>query len=84
MINDGTDGIDLLAENTNRYRTGTSYGHTHTFQIERKMNIGDSLTIIDEFIYSSYYVKDFYDFKCETDGRSHSCSTFSGRLIKKL
>ena len=82
LINDGEIGIDQLNENTGYYRSGTSYGHNHSFQIEREMKIGEALTIIDEYSYEN--LKDFYSYKCSTNQQEHSCSVITGRLIKRL
>ena len=75
-------GIDQLNENTSRYQTYNDYGHTHSFQIEREMQAGDTLTIIDQYSYNT--VRDFYEFKCSTNQQEHSCSHITGRLIKRL
>ena len=84
LINNGEVGADQLNENTSRYQTssGTLLGHNHSFQIEREMNVGDSLTIIDNYAYTS--IKDYYENKCTTNEKDHSCSHITGRLIKRL
>ena len=82
LINNGEVGIDQLNENTSRYQTYNDYGHTHSFQIEREMQAGDTLTIIDQYSYNT--VRDFYEFKCSTNQQEHSCSHITGRLIKRL
>ena len=86
LINDGEVGVDQLMENANRYQTDSQYGHNHSFQIEREMKVGDTLTIIDEYTYysSSYPVKDYAYYKCTTNQEEHSCSHITGRLIKRL
>ena len=83
LINNGEVGVDQLNENSNRYQTG-SHGHTHSFQIEREMKVGDTLTIVDQYVYSSYYLYDYSEYKCSTNQQDHSCSHITGRLIKRL
>ena len=86
VINNGEVGVDQLMENQSRYQTDSQYGNSHSFQIEREMKIGDTLTIIDEYQYysSSYPIKDFSYFKCTTNQEEHSCSYITGRLMKRL
>lgn len=81
-INDGDVGIDQLNENTNRYQTNSNLGHKHSFQIEREMKVGETLTIIDTYAYNSF--GDYFEYKCTTNEKEHSCSHITGRLIKRL
>ena len=82
LINDGDDGVDHLLENSARYRSYSYDGHGHNFQIERELKVGDTLTIKDEYAYDT--LRDYNYFKCKTNEEEHSCSYFTGRLIKKL
>ena len=81
LINNGEVGIDQLNENTSRYQS-SSYGHNHSFQIEREMKVGDTLTIIDQQSYTT--LRDYTEYKCSTNQQEHSCSHITGRLIKRL
>ena len=82
LINGGEDGVDQLMENTNRYQTSNSYGHSHSFQIERELKVGDILTIVDQQSYGT--IPDYSYYKCTTNQEEHSCSYITGRLIKRL
>ena len=83
MINNGEVGLDHLMENTARYLTNNvSQGHSHSFQIEREMKVGDVLTIVEYYSYNSLY--DYSENKCSTNQEEHSCSHITGRLIKRL
>ena len=82
VINNGEVGVDQLNENTRRDQTSSLLGHNHSFHIEREMNVGDALTIIDNYAYTS--IKDYYENKCSTNQEEHSCSHITGRLIKRL
>ena len=84
LINNGEDGVDQLNENTSRYQSNSQLGHGHSFQIEREMNVGDTLTIIDEYSYNNNNINDYEQFKCTTNQKEHSCSHITGRLIKRL
>ena len=84
LINNGEVGIDQLNENASRYQTNTYNGHTQSFQIEREMKVGDTLTIMDEYVYSTSYLNDYSEYKCSTNNQAHSCSHITGRLIKRL
>ena len=84
LINGGDVGVDQLMENTDRYQSSSYYGHNHSFQIERKMQVGDTLTIIDQLSYYDYAIKDYSENKCSTNEKEHSCSHITGRLIKRL
>ena len=81
LINNGDAGVDQLNENTSKYVNGDT-GHNHSFQIEREMKVGDTLTVIDEYAYGTLY--DYSNQKCSTNQKNHSCSHFTGRLIKRL
>ena len=82
LINNGEVGIDQLTENTSIYSSNTRYGHNHSFQIEREMQRGDTMTIIDEYAYYELY--DYNENKCSTNQHEHSCSYITGRLIKRI
>ena len=82
LINNGEVGIDQLNENTAYSVSNSYYGHNHSFNIERAMEVGDTLTIIDDNAYNNIY--DFYDYKCSTNKQEHSCSHITGRLIKRI
>ena len=82
LINNGEIGVDQLNENASRYQTNSLLGHNHSFQIEREMNVGDALTIIDQYSYGT--INDYAEYKCSTNGKEHSCSHITGRLIKRL
>ena len=82
LINNGEIGIDQLNENTSRYQSYNEHGHNHSFQIEREMKVGDTLSIIDQYAYSS--IRDYTEYKCSTNQLEHSCSHITGRLIKRL
>lgn len=82
LTNNGEVGIDQLNENTSYTHSNSYYGHNHSFKIERAMEVGDTLTIIDEHASTSLY--DFYEYKCSTNQQDHSCSHITGRLIKRL
>ena len=82
LINNGVNGVDFLLENSSYTSSSSGSGHSHYFQIERKLKVGDILTIKDEYVYSSLY--DYTYHKCSTNGQEHSCSYITGRLIKKL
>ena len=82
LINNGEVGIDQLNENTSYYQSNSYYGNNHSFNIERAMEVGDTLTIIDEIASSSLY--DFTEYKCSTNRQEHSCSHITGRLIKRI
>ena len=84
LINNGDAGVDQLNENSARYQTNSEYGHTHSFQIEREMRVGDSLTIVDQYTWNNQYLHDFDEYKCSTNQQEHSCSHITGRLIKRI
>ena len=82
LINNGEVGIDQLTENSSINSSNSRYGHNHSFQIEREMQRGDTMMIIDE--YASYELYDYNENKCSTNQQDHSCSYITGRLIKRL
>ena len=82
LVNNGEDGVDYLLENTNYYRSASSYGHSHFYKIERELKVGDTLTIEDTS--TNDYLQDYNYYKCYTNYQEHSCSYITGRLIKKL
>ena len=82
LINNGEVGVDQLNENASRQYSYDDYGHNHSFQIEREMKVGDSLTIIDQ--YTQFELRDYIRYKCSTNQQEHSCSVITGRLIKRL
>ena len=82
LINNGDDGVDWLIENSNQYKSYNDVGHHHSFQIERELKVGDTLTIYDQYTYNN--IMDYSYNKCRTNDEEHSCSYITGRLIKRL
>ena len=82
MLNDMLDDIDHLMENNDFYRSYYGNGYSHAFQVERQLNIGDTLSFVDYAKSDSQY--DYKENSCKTNGESHSCSHITGRLIRKL
>ena len=82
-LNDMFDNIDHLMENNDfKYSSYAISGHSHDFQIERQLLVGDVLSFVDYATADSQY--DFAEYDCKTNSESHSCSHITGKLIRKL